>query len=55
MLAHIIHDDRGTIKSVIFQGTEVQGDLEIQSEGKGDLVTVVDLTEVYPERAVDAV
>jgi hypothetical protein len=53
MIAHIIHDKDGTIKSIVFQGTEIEGDLEIQSDTRGELVTPIDLSQVFPEGALD--
>lgn len=54
MIAHIIHDKSGSIKSVVFQGTELEGELEIEPGEGEDSVTAVDLSEVFPERAVDS-
>jgi hypothetical protein len=48
MRAHIVHDDAGNIKAVVFQSTDVQGELEIQSDQKGESVTAVDLGSVIP-------
>ena len=45
MKAHVIHDARGTIKSVVFQSTELEGELKITSDGRGDVVTTVELDE----------
>ena len=53
MIAHIIHDSGGRIISIAFQGTEVEGSLEIQSDKKDELVTTVDLDEVFPESRID--
>lgn len=53
MIAHIIHDNRGTIRSIVFQGAEVEGSLEIQPDEEGEFVTTVDLDEVFPESRVD--
>jgi hypothetical protein len=53
MIAHIIHDDGGRIRSVVIQATEVEGELEIRSDQEGELVTVVDLSEILPESVVD--
>lgn len=53
MIAHIIHDSSGKIISVVFQGTEVEGELELQPQTEGELVTTVDLSEVFPESTVD--
>jgi hypothetical protein len=50
MKTHVIHDADGTIKSVVFQSAELQGELEIVPEGSGDTVTTVDLEEVAPGR-----
>jgi hypothetical protein len=51
MKAHVIHDAGGTIRSVVFQSTELDGELEIASEEPGDTVTAVDLDEdVAPGR-----
>jgi hypothetical protein len=55
MLAHIIHDADGTVRSVIFQSPEIEGgELEIESENDDDLITIVNLEESFPEIAVDA-
>ena len=50
MKTHVIHDTRGTIKSVVFESTELGGELEIVSEGADDTVTTVDLREIAPGR-----
>jgi hypothetical protein len=54
MIAHIFHDTSGTIKSVVLQGTEVEGELSIQPVNEDELVTAVDvdLDEVFRESAV---
>ena len=52
MIAHIIHDSGGTIKSVVFQGTEVEGELRIQAANEGELVTTVELDEIFQESPV---
>jgi hypothetical protein len=52
MKAHIIHDAHGAIRSLVIQSTQVPGELEIHPE-KDELVTIVDLTEVFPEMTVD--
>jgi hypothetical protein len=53
MIAHIIHDSSGAIKSIAFQSTEVDGQFEVRSVDKDDSVTAADLSEVFPENAVD--
>jgi hypothetical protein len=52
MVAHIVHDSQGTIRSVTLQATGAEGDLEIRPH-KDEGVTAVDLSEVFPGRAVD--
>jgi hypothetical protein len=55
MIAHIIHDADGTIRSVIFQSPEIEGgELEIQSDDDSDFVTTVTLHDTFPELAVDS-
>jgi hypothetical protein len=49
MRAHRIHDDAGRIRSVVFQATEMEGDLEIEPSQEGERVTAVDLSEIFPE------
>ena len=48
MIAHIIHDNKGSIRSVVIQSTEIEGELEIQTDQEGDLVSTVDLRGIYP-------
>lgn len=45
MKAHVIHDASGTIKSVVFQSTDVEGELEISTEDAADQVTMVDVDD----------
>lgn len=45
MKTHVVYDAGGTIKSVAFQSTELDGELEIVLEEPGDTVTTVDLDE----------
>lgn len=45
MKTHVVYDADGTIKSVAFQSTELQGELEIVLEEPGDTVTTVELDE----------
>jgi hypothetical protein len=52
MVALIIHDSQGTIRSVTLQATGAESDLEIQPH-KDEAVTAVDLSEVFPGGAVD--
>jgi hypothetical protein len=49
MITHIFHDKNGTIKSLAFQSIRVQGTLELQSDAEGELVTVADIKEDFPE------
>ena len=54
MIAHIVHDDSGRIKSVVIQASELEGELEIHPPEQGDMVTTVELRDVFPEIAVDS-
>ncbi len=53
MKAHIIHDERGRIKSIAFESGDVEGSLEISSDFTGDAVTTLDLDEALPRGATD--
>ena|ERR1043165_2093731 len=53
MIAHIFHDENGNINSIAIQATEIEGVLELQSEGEGEHVTTIDLNEVFPGSRVD--
>jgi hypothetical protein len=42
MIGQIIHDNEGNIRSVVIQSTEIEGELEIQTDQEGELVSTVD-------------
>jgi hypothetical protein len=54
VLAHVIHDRSGDIKSIVFQLMGEKGDLEISPEQDGESVVLVDLNEVIPETSAGA-
>jgi hypothetical protein len=50
--AHILYDKEGAIGAVVFQATELDGELEIQPQ-EGQYVTTVDLSVAFPENSAD--
>ena len=52
MIAHVFHDAKGNVGTIVFQIAGEAGDLEISSDASGRPVTV-DILTLFPDAAVD--